>query len=641
MKLYFFLLCFFCFKSLLGQDHFNQKIFDSIEKDTWSSIYNDPEKTLKNSLKLFEYNNNKPENYVKSSKLIAISYMLLGKSDSSQVYFKNAIKRSKLLNDPKYFIDSVIAYFNLEINNPDLSNITKLLYEVLFISKQYPDRFELERAKIETFLGDVYYNNKEYKKAKHLYSKVSNSKDSLIKSNAYRALEGVCFKLKKYNLGLFYAHESLRYIPDTNIINKAITYKRIGRNYLFINQIDLASDYLKKSLKLQNQINFHAIKGKTNYYLGLVARKKKSLNELKYLNIAETETKKVGNIEYLMNTYLKKSYYYSRMNDLKKEGYYYNLYSSLQDSLYNSEQNKIKIELDTKYDIQAKEQALRFKDSLIHKERTLNKFLILAFITISIAIGIVFYFFTEKNKMKKLLYDEKLNSLLNEQMNEIIKAKLEAKNAERKKIGMQLHDGLANLLCSLKMELTKIESNTSIYEITNVIDHIYDEMRSLSHNLIPNYITKVEFSDLTLLIENKLKSAGIRSQFAFNKKEKINSINQKILLQIYRILQECCSNVILHSNASQVWVSFILYTGELHVSIEDNGVGIKKLRKNNNGIGIRNIKDRINSVQGNIKLFSCSDKGCQISFTIPLKNKKYHNAFKKGVTKTETPVFLN
>ncbi len=620
MKSYFSLLCFFCFKLLLGQDDFNQKKFDSIEKDTWSSVYNNPKKTLQNSLKLFRYNNDKPENYVKSSKLIAISYMLLGESDSSQVYFNNAIKNSKLLNDPKYFIDCVIAYFNLEINNPDLSNITELLYEALSISKLYPNRFKIEIEKIETFLGDVYFNNKEYKKAKQLYSKVSKSKDSLIKSNAYRALEGVCFKLKKYNLGLYYAKESLRFIPNTNTINKAVTYKRIGRNYLFINQIDLALDYLEKSLTIQNQINFHAIKGKTYYYLGLIEREKKSLKELKYLNIAEIETKKVGNIEYLMKIYLKKSYYYSRIDDLKRETYYYNLYSSIQDSLYSSEQNKTRIELNTKYDVSIKEQALRFKDSLLYKERTFNRFLMSVFIAISIIISIVIYLFIEKNKMKRLLYDEKLNSLLNEQMNQIIKARLEAKNTERKKIGMQLHDGLSNLLCSLKMELTKIKFNESIYEITNMIDHIYDEMRSLSHNLVPNYITKVEFSDLTLLIENKLKTAGITSQITFNKKEKINSINKKILLQLYRILQECCSNIISHSNASQAWVSFILYKGELHVSIEDNGTG-KKLRKSNTGIGIKNIKDRINSIQGNVKLFSYSDKGCQISFSIPLKAK--------------------
>ncbi|NJM79904.1 MAG: hypothetical protein HC854_10335 [Flavobacterium sp.] len=88
--------------------------------------------------------------------------------------------------------------------------------------------------------------------------------------------------------------------------------------------------------------------------------------------------------------------------------------------------------------------------------------------------------------------------MLENQRTEIIKEKIKAKLEERSKLSLELHDGIANDIGALKVSLTNdnVFNAINISSIVNKIDKLYNEVRDWSHDLNPDKILDIEFSQL-------------------------------------------------------------------------------------------------------------------------------------------------
>jgi signal transduction histidine kinase len=88
---------------------------------------------------------------------------------------------------------------------------------------------------------------------------------------------------------------------------------------------------------------------------------------------------------------------------------------------------------------------------------------------------------------------------------------------------------------------------------------------------------------------------------------------------IYRVIQECVQNVLKHANATKLDVAMINENNEIDVTIEDNGVGFNTndadLTESN---GIKNIRSRIEYLNGTLDINSNPGKGAMIALYIPL-----------------------
>ena len=78
------------------------------------------------------------------------------------------------------------------------------------------------------------------------------------------------------------------------------------------------------------------------------------------------------------------------------------------------------------------------------------------------------------------------------------------------------------------------------------------------------------------------------------------------------ITKEALSNIIKHSNATHVTIIMREHPALYQLLIEDNGTA---LSPSGTGIGLVNMKDRIQSLKGNIQIQT--DKGFKIFITIP------------------------
>jgi signal transduction histidine kinase len=87
---------------------------------------------------------------------------------------------------------------------------------------------------------------------------------------------------------------------------------------------------------------------------------------------------------------------------------------------------------------------------------------------------------------------------------------------------------------------------------------------------------------------------------------------------VYRVIQECLSNVARHSKATSVQVSLLYHPEMIESIVIDNGCGFDPQAKAN-GIGLRSIRERIESLGGSVEIESPQDCGTRVTIHVPLK----------------------
>jgi glucose-6-phosphate-specific signal transduction histidine kinase len=88
---------------------------------------------------------------------------------------------------------------------------------------------------------------------------------------------------------------------------------------------------------------------------------------------------------------------------------------------------------------------------------------------------------------------------------------------------------------------------------------------------------------------------------------------------IYRVVQEALHNVAKHAQARSVNIQMWQQNGELHLLIEDDGIGIQGKASSSRGrsFGLAGIKERIGMLGGEVHISSTRGKGTRIEVTVP------------------------
>ncbi len=88
-------------------------------------------------------------------------------------------------------------------------------------------------------------------------------------------------------------------------------------------------------------------------------------------------------------------------------------------------------------------------------------------------------------------------------------------------------------------------------------------------------------------------------------------------LFIYRLVQEALNNIIKHAEADTVSIRISFEKQNMLLTIGDNGKGFDITDEQNNGMGLANMRKRLVLLNGNMQIESATNKGTNISFSIP------------------------
>lgn len=208
---------------------------------------------------------------------------------------------------------------------------------------------------------------------------------------------------------------------------------------------------------------------------------------------------------------------------------------------------------------------------------------------------------------------------------------LEGQEEERKRIAMDIHDGIGQMLTSLKYQIESIDlkeharAREKLAEVGQLLREIIREVRKVTFNLKPTVLGDYGLqAGLNVFIQEIGKLTGIGLQYRTS--GSIPRLPQKVENNIFRIVQEAINNAIKYSAADRITVSLKQVDDELVITVRDEGRGfdpkIAEARSSNleSGRGFFNMYERTEYVNGNLEIRSAPGHGTTVRLTVPLGN---------------------
>lgn len=205
---------------------------------------------------------------------------------------------------------------------------------------------------------------------------------------------------------------------------------------------------------------------------------------------------------------------------------------------------------------------------------------------------------------------------------EMAKAILHAQEAERKKLGEELHDNINQLLGVVKLYVQHAQVNKGMQQellekCSEYIKQVIEEIRQLSRSLLPPALHE---NGLLRSIDQLVAAITVVNTLQIDLKNdgiKENDLPEQVQLMLYRIIQEQLNNILKHAEADQVKIHLEQKNKTVHLSITDNGKGFDP-DSVISGMGLMNIRSRLEQVRGTMLLHAAPDNGCTLAVSFHL-----------------------
>ena len=209
---------------------------------------------------------------------------------------------------------------------------------------------------------------------------------------------------------------------------------------------------------------------------------------------------------------------------------------------------------------------------------------------------------------------------------------------ERRRIARELHDGTAQNLFAISVDLAKLgtlanqdngECHSLIAESQSLVEQSLQEIRTLSYLLHPPSGSSRPRIGVTVVRTGFTKRSGIYIDlFA----QPIGRLPSDIEMALFRVVQEGLTNVRRHSGSEIAKIRLERRAETVVLEISDEGIGFGTDSKNGNansgssigmGVGIPGMRQRLRQLGGKLEINS-SELGTNISVEVPLTNGANH-----------------
>jgi len=201
---------------------------------------------------------------------------------------------------------------------------------------------------------------------------------------------------------------------------------------------------------------------------------------------------------------------------------------------------------------------------------------------------------------------------------------LAAQEEERKRIAIDLHDGIGGLLSAIKYRVEAAQRINDLEEAVSLLQRAIEECRRIQMALRPPLL-----DDLGLLAtfnwlirEFQKRTPGLTVEKQFEVEEQ--AIPEALRTVIFRITQEALNNIAKYSGADWMLLSLRKTKGTLVLVVRDNGRGFdveKALTQESTerGLGLASMRERTELSGGTFSIESSPGKGTAVQVTWPEK----------------------
>lgn len=557
-----------------------------------------------------------------AAKAMGISSYYSGDLDQALKYYSESLEGYTTIGDS---MEIGKAYYNLAMiydAKADKKQIVEYGLQAIRIFDKLGDHNG--QGRVYNLLGISASREEDYERAisyfKQYHHNAVLSGNTLEIATSLNNIGGTYTDLEQPDSALHYLYQALDLYTELGHRNLAGAYQNIGLLLEKQGKLDEAIKNLQLSVDISEKDN-HVIRAAGSLYnLGRIYRKKDNNNlASQHLERSLDLSKELGDKFMIMQALEQLAYIKSEQGQFKTAFDYMHQSTLYKDSVYNIEQANTAEELKTIYETEKKEQEIENlnQQNLIQQLqlRQKNSYLFIS-IGALVVLALGSWLMVRHRRLKA---EHKLQ-------NELSIAILETEERERSRIASDLHDGVGQLLSAALLNLNQINKSLdtgqapppkSIDNAIHLVKNSYEEMREISHQMMPNALLKAGLSYSVREFLNKVDSENLKIQLD------IVGLNERLPHQteilLYRCIQESVNNVIKHAEATHLSIQLVKDTEGISISIEDNGKGFDQSQADlKEGIGLSNIRSRTALLKGTVDIDTTPGKGTLLIIYVPL-----------------------
>ena len=232
---------------------------------------------------------------------------------------------------------------------------------------------------------------------------------------------------------------------------------------------------------------------------------------------------------------------------------------------------------------------------------------------------------TERKKAQEALLQREKDTFQRQQLQALAERMRQSREAERKMLARDLHDHIGQILTAIKMDMTWVvrhlpKPEDKVHErLTRSIELISDSVRSVRKictGLRPGILDDLGLAAAIEWQTNEFaQRTGISCQVAVPSGEL--KLNGDRSTAIFRIFQECLTNVARHAEAGSVRVSLSRQEEDLLLVVQDDGKGFGESEVAGS-LGLLGMKERAQVCGGSAQVSSSPGKGTTVTVRVPL-----------------------
>ena len=514
---------------------------------------------------------------------IGRAYYFKGNYDSAATYYYQSLEILRKTGDQPKLAAALNDIGKLYRKTRDLNRSIQMYDEAYLIYKRLND--ENGMATILNESGVVFEYKEDYAEA------ISRYKRSLAIRQKMNDTVGIAYSL--------------------NFIGGACTLQKNFKE---------AEENLVQSLELRKILKDSFSIALSHGDLGFMYKEENRLDKaIEQYQLSNAIASRMKFMDLLLSNYKELAAIAEKKGDYAQALTYYKQQTALKDSIYSGEKMKQIEQLNAKYQAEKKEQQLKLQQTEIDRKNYVLAGLSLAAL-LFVLFGFTFY------RKRQLQHKMTLQAEVMKQQDLATRAVISAEENERKRIAADLHDGVGQMMSAAKMNLSAFETEidfrnesqkTAFEKLIGLVDESCKEIRSVSHQMMPNALLKSglasavrEFIDK---IDNRIIKINLHTE---GLNERLDGNTETVL---YRVIQECVNNVIKHSGAGHLDIALIKDADGISATVEDDGRGFDATDKQKSeGIGLKNIRSRVEFLKGTVDFDSSPGKGTLVAIHIPL-----------------------
>jgi two-component system NarL family sensor kinase len=500
----------------------------------------------------------------------------------------------------------------------ELLEAERLYQRALKLLEEMEDKHTPAHVNVYWGIAVTYSESKNFEKSSEYFLKCLNEakhqKKPFMISFCHQNLASNAGEMNDMKAFRSHLDASKRTIPEipnesNRVISEMSLYNAYGDFYRKSGELVSAVGSFNKAIELSEVYDDFFTKSYAMHSLGAVYLEMNQLDAAEKLLLESHDLFQ----EKTPSLLLKNSYclyeLYKKKGEHSEALKWHETYTTLNDSIQKADNIQIIANATAKYEDVLKDQTIDLleKEKLIEKqskESYKNRWqIVIVLLLLLIVLGAFYLNHNRHQKRKKKI----IHQVLGEER-------------ERERISMELHDGICSQISTISRGVRNtndIDETAWRNNLANRLDHLNLEVRDISHNLaLLKYDQSTPFQHI---LEDYLGDLRETVPMEFNLNSSLES--EAIVLEpnrelvLFRVIQEICNNAIKYSESETVDLTLSLTGSNLHLSIQDHGIGFDPSSKGN---GIRNIFERIDFLEGKVRL-NANDTGTSFDISIPLK----------------------